>query len=351
MPPAAPTLSVIVPAHLANAALLRCVESLQRLAPPPHEVILVDDGGEGAVAAVAAQRGFRSVTTAGRQGPAVGRNLGASVATGDVFVFFDADVAVPPDIIGQLTDRFAREGEVDAVIGSYDESPAAAGFFSQYKNLVHRYIHQRSSEIAFTFWGACGAVRRTAFEAVGGFDERYRRPSVEDIELGYRLRAAGFEIRLDPRIEVTHLKRWTLASLLRADIGDRAVPWTRLIVRSGHVPNDLNLSTSSRVAAALACLLAPTLVAAQVWPAFWWTLGAEIGALLAIDAPLWRFLHAKGGAIFAAKGMLWHWFYYVYGTVAFVTVAAITWVGDRLGGTPEAPVPVGRGPRKGEHGI
>lgn len=325
------SLSVIVPAHVANSAFLSCLASLQRLAPPPAEVVVVDDGGAGVCAEAARRHGFRAVETAGRRGPAAARNLGAASAIGDVLVFFDADVTVPPDIVGRMAERFAREPDVDAIIGSYDESPADAGFFSQYKNLVHRYIHQQSSEIAFTFWGACGAVRRRAFEAVAGFDERYLRPSIEDIELGYRLRAAGFQIRLDPRIEVRHLKRWTARSLLRTDIGDRAVPWTRLIVRSGRVPNDLNLSTSSRVAAALACLLIPTALAALAVPLAWWLLVAQVGVLIAVDLPLYRFLRSKGGVVFAAKGVLWHWFYYVYSSAAFAAVAVATWIGPARG--------------------
>lgn len=66
---------------------------------------------------------------------------------------------------------------------------------------------------------------------MGGFDESYRKPSIEDIELGYRLKQAGLKIRLCKALQVKHLKRWEVVSLLRADFFYRALPWTELILR------------------------------------------------------------------------------------------------------------------------
>ena len=77
--------------------------------------------------------------------------------------------------------------------------------------------------------------------ALGGFDEGYRQPSIEDIELGYRLKQAGHRIRLCKALQVKHLKRWSVVSLLKSDFFDRALPWTELILRDRRVINDLNL--------------------------------------------------------------------------------------------------------------
>src|SRR5206468_12018503 len=105
---------------------------------------------------------------------------------------------------------------------------------------------------ASTFWAACGAIRRSVFQEVGGFNaDRFPRPSIEDIELGYRLRVARHLIRLDRELQGTHLKRWPLASIVRTDITRRALPWARLILESGRAPSDLNLSAAHRVSAAL----------------------------------------------------------------------------------------------------
>jgi GT2 family glycosyltransferase len=141
-------------------------------------------------------------------GPAKARNLGAQASHGDILFFMDADVTLAPDTLEQVLAAFDTQPQIAALIGSYDDAPGAPNFLSQYKNLFHHYTHQRGCEEASTFWGACGAVRREVFSAVGGFDEAYRYPSIEDIELGYRLKRAGHSIHLCKQVQVKHLKRW-----------------------------------------------------------------------------------------------------------------------------------------------
>jgi hypothetical protein len=51
-----------------------------------------------------------------------------------------------------------------------------------------------------------------------GFDaDRYPRPSIEDIELGYRLTAAGHQIAMNKEVQVKHLKNWTVRGMIKAD--------------------------------------------------------------------------------------------------------------------------------------
>ena len=63
------------------------------------------------------------------------------------------------------------------------------------------------------------------------------------------------EAGLDSAIQCKHLKVWTLWSLVRTDVLQRGIPWTELILRTRYLPNDLNLSWSQRVSAALSFLL------------------------------------------------------------------------------------------------
>jgi len=208
------------------------------------------------------------------------------------------------------------------VFGSYDDTPGEPNFLSQYKNLLHHYVHQTGAESASTFWAGCGAVRRDVFLEVGGFDERFGRPSIEDIELGYRLRRAGYRIRLCKDLQGKHWKRWGPLSLLRSDFLDRALPWAALMRREGRILNDLNLKLGSRVSGVLSWVLIATVAAA-----FWRTealvvLALVAGALLLLNLPVYRFFKRKRGLRFAARAIPWHWLYYIYSVFAFALCAA-----------------------------
>jgi glycosyltransferase involved in cell wall biosynthesis len=247
-------ISVIVPVFNDLPMLARCLTAVFASRCRPREVIVVDDGSSENVREVADRFDVRLIrTSAGPRGPAHARNMGAAEAAGDILLFVDADVLIQPDTIEKFADLFAARSEVAAAFGSYDDEPATPDFVSQFKNLMHHFVHQQAKGDAETFWSGCGAVRRARFLAAGGFDDkRYAKPSIEDIELGYRLRAAGHRIVLDKSIQVKHLKRWTLRNLVRTDIFDRGVPWTTLILERRQLPNDLNLHVLQRLSAMLA---------------------------------------------------------------------------------------------------
>ena len=314
----AQAMSVIIPVHNGGANFRRCLASLAAAASRPGEVIVVADGDRDGSRLLAESFGAQVLKLDTPRGPAGARNLGARRARGDILFFIDADITIPPNTLEQLAAVFGREPGVAAVFGSYDDEPAVAKFFSQYKNLFHHYVHQNGRVEASTFWGGCGAVRRDAFLAVGGFDESYRRPSIEDIELGHRLKRAGYRIRLDKALQVKHLKHWTVASLLHSDFWCRAVPWTELIMRDRRFINDLNVGVSSRISVLLAYGLVGSLIGAWWWAGFW-ALAATLGlALLAVNAPLYRFFHCKRGLWFTTRAIPWHWLYYLYCGLAFV---------------------------------
>ena len=194
----------------------------------------------------------------------VGVALGVGLFASIVF-FIDADVCIHREAVCRVASRFAADPNVQAIIGSYDDSPHEQDVLSMYRNLMHRYVHQNGRQEATTFWSGCGAIRRDLFLNFGGFDESYGRPAIEDIELGYRLYSGGHEIVLDPALEVKHLKRWGFLNLVKTDVFDRGIPWTELILRDGRMPNDLNVQTSQRVSVALAFVLFGFSLAAAVY--------------------------------------------------------------------------------------
>jgi len=285
------------------------------------EVIVIDDGSSDDSKQIAQQMGAKVLSSGGRIGPGGARNQAAEIALGDILWFVDADVVVHQDAALSLHRGF-DELQIVAVFGSYDTKPPARNFFSQYKNLVHHYYHQRASNEARTFWSGCGAVRRTAFLEEGGFDvERYQYPSIEDIELGQRLIERGGRVRLHRDVQCTHLKVWRLGNLLHTEIFRRAIPWSRLILGTGGgIPDELNVGVAEQARALVAAGLLLTVLAAPlgyVSPQF---LIFPLLLVLFANIEMAIFFYKKRGLVFACGAMMFHQVYYLYSAAAFVLV-------------------------------
>ncbi len=320
-----PTISLIVPVYRGGREFQQCLASIRAADPAPDEVIIAIDSSAENPTELDEFEGMHVVRLSSRLGPAAARNAGARAASSDLLFFVDADVTIQKSTIAQIRQLFAFDSDLAAAIGSYDDRPAAPNFLSQFKNLVHHFTHQTSSPDGFTFWGACGVIRRRVFEQVGGFDTAYRRPSIEDIELGYRLKAKGFRIRLCKEIQVKHLKQWRFRSLLKSDFFDRALPWSRLILKGNGFHNELNISVSERLKVSLAILLL-FLASLALWhPPLVMLLAAVMLQLFSMDGALWKFFHEKRGLRFVVLSIPWRWSYYIYSGLAFVIGLAERW--------------------------
>ena len=324
-------LSVIVPVKNGRDYLGHCLDAILNSEYRNFEIIVVDDGSTDNTLEIAAEKKATCVSLPIAIGPAGARNRGVLEANGEILVFVDSDVMVPANALRLIAEDFDHDSELAAVFGSYDDEPAWQSFLSQYKNLMHHYVHQMSSESSASFWAGCGAIRRSVFDEFGGFDSiEYPAPSIEDIALGHRMSFAGRKIKLNKRLQVKHLKRWTVSSLLHADILCRAVPWSRLILQTRQVPRDLNLTYSARFSAVIVNLmvLAGVLLALRVariapipvtlllgWIAF------SMIVLVLLNRHVYAFFLQKRGFWFAVGVLPWHWLYYLYSSATFAICA------------------------------
>lgn len=312
--------SVIVPVFNGGNFLHQCLDALFSSDYTDFEVIVVDDGSTDDSAKISREKGATVIATARRQsGPAAARNLAAKQAKGEILLFIDADVVVKADTISKAVKRFADNPEYSALFGSYDDSPFEKNFLSQYKNLQHHFVHQTSNPEASTFWTGLGAIRRDTFLEMSGFDcEQFPVPSIEDIELGVRLRNAGHRILLDRRIQAKHLKKWEIVSLIKTEVFCRAMPWSKLILTNQGLINDMNLKTTDRVCAAfvgLSILLVPFIF----WqPVLLILLFAFLLAILFLNRKIFGFFSKKKGLLFAALTYPWQFFYFFYSAATFV---------------------------------
>lgn len=328
-------ISVIMPAYNAAHYLELSLPPLIAMRDRGEiaEVLVVDDCSPQASNIATAERlGATVIRMAKNGGPGAARNFAAASAKGDILWLVDADVVAHDDAARILLNSFEDPG-VAAVFGSYDSKPPAQNFASQYKNLVHRYYHQRGRDESDTFWSGCGAIRRTVYLDLGGFDgARYGRPSIEDIEFGFRMRKAGWRIRLAHDLLCTHLKNWTLPEVVRTDIFQRAVPWSYLILTGRGMDDDLNVSNAERFNAGVAGLWFLSIAAALVpplWPASLIIFASLTGAVVVLNRRLISFFATERGALFALKATVYHQGYYVYSAVTFVTCALLYRFGGR----------------------
>jgi GT2 family glycosyltransferase/MoaA/NifB/PqqE/SkfB family radical SAM enzyme/SAM-dependent methyltransferase len=342
-----PEVSVIIPVHNGRATLPACLHALIQSSGVETEVVLVDDASTDGSGEASAGLPVRVISLRDRVGASAARNRGAEESLAPILAFIDADVRVAPDTLGLMLQALREDPGLAALFGAYDTRCPHPGFFSQYKNLHHHYIHGTSRRDAWTFWTGCGAIRRGAFEAVGGFPPQDSvGADLGDMELGYRLRRAGFRIALLPHIRVIHDKPYGFRSLLRSDVLHRAIPWTRMMWRNRVFRADLNTRAGHLASAIL-------LLAALGSPAAPISVQAKIGGILALLAlvaavnwPWMAFCRRERGWWFAVRAMVMEWLYYLY-SAAGATAGTALYLWERLAGRA-AKVPRGGGPGAGE---
>jgi len=308
------TLTVVVPATNEPPTLDRCLAALAASDEPADEVVVVTDPALSATAA---------------------RNRGAARAHGDVVVFVDADVEVHPGALGRIRAALAADPRLTAVFGSYDDAPADPGVVSAFRNLLHHHVHHRNAGPAETFWTGLGAVRRRAFLDLGGFDEeQYPHPSIEDIELGDRLREAGHRVALDPAILGTHLKVWTVRSMVWTDFIRRGVPWVSLQVRRRRVSCTLNCGWRHRLSAA-----ATVVVVVAAGLALLPLVVGGVAALVGLNLGFYGLLLRRLGPLQAVAGVGLHGLHHLVAVAAVpVGVVAGLWGGSRAPTSALVPV-------------
>jgi hypothetical protein len=204
-------LSVVVPATNRPHTLEACVAAVRVAMADDDELIVVTDPPDPE------RRGLASEAAAAR-------NAGAARAQHEILVFVDADIAIHDDALVRIREAFARDDTLVALTGSYDDRAPARNLISQYRNLALYYSHREETR-PWMFWNGIGAVRRDTFEQLGRFDTEFmpQLNDIQDLDFGRKLVAAGMRVVADKAIQGTHLKRWTLSGLLRAQLARQLV--------------------------------------------------------------------------------------------------------------------------------
>lgn len=288
--------TVIIPARDAAATIGRAVAAVRDQTDATGrgvEVVVVDDGSVDATGEAARAAGAR-VLRAGGDGPARARNLGLAGCDTPLVIFTDADCAARPGFVASLLAPF-DDPAVGGAKGAYEtEQRALVPRFVQqeYEERYARMARRPAIDFIDTY---AAAYRRDLLRAVGGFDERYRRPSTEDQELSFRVAATGARLVFVPGARVAHLHAATLGAYARkkAKIGHFKVATLRRhpgkAVDDAHTPLALKLQVvlAPLALAAAALVAASHLLARPLPPAALWAAAAPAAAFGLTAAPLW----------------------------------------------------------------
>ncbi|HUO03909.1 MAG TPA: glycosyltransferase [Candidatus Binataceae bacterium] len=220
MPPplrSAPKASVIVCAYNAAATLGDCIASLKDLNYPNFETILVDDGSTDSTAAIAEQAGVRTIKTEHR-GLGAARNAGIATTEGEIVAFIDADARADRDWLYHLVEtidrcRAAAAGGPNFAPPIVSESAAAMAAAPG----LPREVRAEGDQLA-QLCGCNMAISRAALEKIGGFDPMFTTAG-DDVDLSWRLAAAGETLAHAPGAVVIHDRRATIGAYLRQQRG------------------------------------------------------------------------------------------------------------------------------------
>jgi cellulose synthase/poly-beta-1,6-N-acetylglucosamine synthase-like glycosyltransferase len=192
-------ISFVIPVRNGAADLPRCLSSIAANHGPAHgvEIVVVDNGSSDDSGEIARRAGARVIE---RPDLRVGacRNAGAAASSGDILAFIDADNEIAPGWV-QTCVRAFQEQKLGAAGYPYRTPPEATWVQRMYDTLRARTPDRQDVE-----WLAAGnlAVRRVAFDEVGGFDERLE--ACEDVQLCQSVRQAGYRVVSEPGMDSVH---------------------------------------------------------------------------------------------------------------------------------------------------
>lgn len=222
-------ISIIIPAYNAEKELPGCLTALKNQTLPPDEIIVVDDGSTDQTVRIANQYKVKVIHQA-NQGPATARNTGVAAAIGDLILFTDSDCQPEPTWVERMVKPF-DDPRVQSVKGSYKTcQPAPAARLVQCEFEERYQLLKKSEWIDFVDAHAAAFIKKT-FVEIGGFDPGFPKANNEDVDLSYRMAAAGNKMVFAPNAVVYHQHPDTFSKYFRLKTGRG---YWRMIVYRHH---------------------------------------------------------------------------------------------------------------------
>ncbi len=202
-----PRISVVVCSYNGARTIRACFDGLSRLEYSNFEVIVVDDGSSDQTAAITREYGFFLIRTENR-GLSSARNTGLEAATGEIVAYIDDDASPDPHWLTYLAATFLQTTHVG--VGGPNIAPPGDGVIADcVANAPGGPIHVLLSDTEAEHIPGCNmAFRKTALQAIGGFDPQFRTAG-DDVDVCWRLRERGWTLGFSPGAMVWHHRRNT----------------------------------------------------------------------------------------------------------------------------------------------
>jgi len=206
------SVTVAIPCYNAETYLPDLLKAIFDQTVAPDEILIVDDGSTDSTVKIAKTYPVKVIEHGTNKGLARARNTALKAASGDIIVYFDADTT--PE--GRNLERIKKEynGKDIAGIGGQEFFSKPEKPIDLWRNLFWRQTHgNQRIHSTWMLMGLVSSYRKAILIQIGGFNESYRTHG-EDVDIGLRLRKAGYRMVYLPEVGVYHRRTDSLKSLI-----------------------------------------------------------------------------------------------------------------------------------------
>jgi glycosyltransferase involved in cell wall biosynthesis len=207
-------LSVVVPCFNSEKTLDQCLYAIRRSVYKNYELIVVDDGSTDISNEICIKHKAKMVMFAKNRGKVQARKEGRKVSKGKIVVNIDSDIVIRPDTLSNIAKYFSLHPKIGGITGILNKQNPNKNFSSQYKSLYMNYIFGKLPEKVTFFYGSIYAYRKKVFKKI---NENNRTKIAEDTEIGQEFVKNHQDIVLFKKLNVIHLKYFSLLSLIKND--------------------------------------------------------------------------------------------------------------------------------------
>jgi O-antigen biosynthesis protein len=206
-------LSVAIPCYNGAVFLAKTIESILAQTHAADELLVIDDGSSDASVEISKRYPVQLIQHSQNRGLAEARNTALTAAVGDILVFVDVDAWADPTLLAVLVTGYKSES-IGGVGGQGIESHIRT-VADRWRRLHATQGHGPRQKDVDYLYGLCMSYRKTVLQAVGGFNPTFST-NAEDVDVGLRIRAAGYRLRYTPEAKVYHQRQDSEATLKRA---------------------------------------------------------------------------------------------------------------------------------------